>query len=728
MTTHAEITKEKKSQSTANAVSKKQNDSEPSSQFQDNRQEATTQLKLQNMADNSPQISESSPLQDIAENTSQISEVAQLQSMADNRSVQQAPIQLKPIYSAPLNSPQSTSDTVQREVQDDRVASTNAIDEETTRKRNAAAREAYLTEQNGKVDKDAIVEEDAAKAANNPGAAQTLMKTANSVGSGIEGAVRTITDGLSPDSLTSGHLGWDGNTKRTDDQKAEWAEENDHSKEDIAEMKADDATKSAVTGSIGLAIGFMKVPSLIKKFQSAKTMEKFEAALETADLTSQAVGAGAKIANAAEGGTDEAAGDTAKISDYTGGIISSVKNGFNNFKKLKSAYDDYQLIKNSGGSASKSEGAWIAFQAALQTAQDVLSKIQGFQKSFSSVIDPGVAAAIPGIGIVMSSISIFSKIISLAKNGQLDLEGDASEAHTNSILAQIPEDEREQAKGILSSSYFQELITSAAEFRQLQRDNPEIFEEYEKAQQDTPEAKVLKARLKKRYPSNYAQIEKIYNQNKMGLGDLVLAIQHNAGKHITKEMVDDIIDDQTLMNHLEEIKGKRQKNASIGIFTDLINIGADIATLTGVGAGVGAGMKAGASAIQGSRKAGNAVKSASRSSGAKSFEDGAEGGVFGASFNDYSDILKSDNAKRERYFTSSKIILDNIITHDEKRSLLPDNPSEEDAKKNSASYKNVCTKIGASGGSVTLVKALINTPSKTGNDIVKYLMDKLKTR
>ena len=49
-------------------------------------------------------------------------------------------------------------------------------------------------------------------------------------------------------------------------------------------------------------------------------------------------------------------------------------------------------------------------------------------------------------------------------------------------------------------------------------------------------------------------------------------------------MIDALIDDQTLINHLQEVKSKRSRNAKIGIFTDLVNLGADIATLSGSGA------------------------------------------------------------------------------------------------------------------------------------------------
>jgi len=70
MNTHVEKTKENKRQSVANAVTQKQGGGEPTFQFVDNRPEAITQRKLQEMANNSPQAKQ----------------VAQLQLMANKRS------------------------------------------------------------------------------------------------------------------------------------------------------------------------------------------------------------------------------------------------------------------------------------------------------------------------------------------------------------------------------------------------------------------------------------------------------------------------------------------------------------------------------------------------------------------------------------------------------------------------------------------------------------------
>jgi len=80
MNTHVDKSQEHKNQSMTNAVSQKQNNSESTFQFVDNRPEVIAQAKLQKMANNSPETKQ----------------VAQLQTMANNYAVyQQQPIQKK---------------------------------------------------------------------------------------------------------------------------------------------------------------------------------------------------------------------------------------------------------------------------------------------------------------------------------------------------------------------------------------------------------------------------------------------------------------------------------------------------------------------------------------------------------------------------------------------------------------------------------------------------------
>jgi hypothetical protein len=67
MNTHADKTQENKSQSVSNGESQMQGGGESTFQFVDNRPEAVTQRKLQEMANNSPQVKQLRALQEIAD-------------------------------------------------------------------------------------------------------------------------------------------------------------------------------------------------------------------------------------------------------------------------------------------------------------------------------------------------------------------------------------------------------------------------------------------------------------------------------------------------------------------------------------------------------------------------------------------------------------------------------------------------------------------------------------
>jgi len=96
MNTHADKTQENKSQSVSAASSQMQSGKDSTFQFEDNRPEAVSQRKLQEMANNSPRVSQLKAFQDMSNNSPQAIKTAQLQSMADNSSSQQQqPIQKK---------------------------------------------------------------------------------------------------------------------------------------------------------------------------------------------------------------------------------------------------------------------------------------------------------------------------------------------------------------------------------------------------------------------------------------------------------------------------------------------------------------------------------------------------------------------------------------------------------------------------------------------------------
>lgn len=573
-----------------------------------------------------------------------------------------------------------------------------------------------------------VMDELDADAKKDPGDLAGLSTGVSESGMGLYGATDEFVGAVSSSDsdLSADNLEWDKGRKRSESEQDAWREDKGHSDADLRDMRRDDAVKGAVTASMGTAISFLGVPSLVRKLRGAENnYERFEQVLEGASTTAGAVATGAKISDAAQGGGHGNSEATSAISGYTGGIIDLVKSGYKSFMSLKGAYEEYQMVKNLPGSdPSAKEGAQIAFQSSVSMAQGVLSSINAYQKSFGSVISPGVVTAIPALGIVLGVISLFEKVMSLIQQGGLDLEAATEATHSDTILArgEVAEEHVAEVKEVLSSSDFLNYIKARAQAKQQLRDNPKIVREYEAALGNED----LKKRLQKRYPESYFRIEQAYELDREDYHDNFWTDKIMAFG-VTASTIDSIIQDQTLLSHLDELKDKRTKSAGIGIFLDLVNLGADIATLTGTGAAVGSAMKAGTAAVGAARSGGNAIKFAARGKGAEDFASGATGKGFGRSMLDRTDILKSDSAKRERYFNSSRMILNKIADHDEfAASRL--SPTEEERATVQSSYNRVATMVTGTGASITVIKAMAHSDAKSGNDIVKYIMEKMKSR
>lgn len=527
--------------------------------------------------------------------------------------------------------------------------------------------------------------------------------------------------------LSADNMEWDDGVKRSDSEQDEWREKHGHSDQELADMKRDDAIKGAVTSSIGTAVSFIGIPSLVRKLRSAENnYERFEQVIEGAGTAAGAVATGAKISDAAHGGGHGDSEATSAISDYTGGIIDLIKSGYKSFMGLKGAYEEYQLVKELGeGEPSKMEGAELALKGAISMAQGVLSSINSFQKSFGSVISGGVAKTIPALGIALSVISLFDRIVTLIANGKLDFDQTGEDTHADTALSDMGVKEEDQAtvKETLQDPGFVEYLKQRAEAKQQLRDNEGLVKEFESAQTDDD----LKARLMARYPENYARIAAAIALDKEDYNDNFYTSKLLAFG-VSATSIDRMVLDQTLLSHLDEIKVKRTRGAQIGIFLDLVNIGADIATLTGTGAAVGTAMKAGTAAVDAARAGGNAIKFAARGKGAEDFEGGATARGFGRSMFDRTDVLKSDKAKRERYFNSSRMILEKIADHDEFAASKAASTTEEDKAAVKSSYARVSAMVSGTGASETMIKAMAHSSGKTANDIVKYIMEKMKSR
>lgn len=153
--------------------------------------------------------------------------------------------------------------------------------------------------------------------------------------------------------------------------------------------------------------------------------------------TAAAVSARSRSADGETDSGDSTAEETSAISEYTGGIIDLVKSGFQSCMGLKDAYEEYQLIEeDSEEGASRFDGAKMAFEVALSGTIGILSGINEYQKSFGTVQSLAIKAAIPAIGIVLSTISLIGRIVTLVQQGNFDFGKTATESQTDSLRSQ----------------------------------------------------------------------------------------------------------------------------------------------------------------------------------------------------------------------------------------------------------------------------------------------------
>ena len=92
MNTHADKTQENQSQSVSRGKSRMLKDDESTYQFVDNKPEAVTQRRMQEMANSSPQALHLRAFKDMANNSLQSKQAAPLQAMTNEHSTQQQPL------------------------------------------------------------------------------------------------------------------------------------------------------------------------------------------------------------------------------------------------------------------------------------------------------------------------------------------------------------------------------------------------------------------------------------------------------------------------------------------------------------------------------------------------------------------------------------------------------------------------------------------------------------
>ncbi|MDG2420484.1 MAG: hypothetical protein P8N40_02155 [Gammaproteobacteria bacterium] len=474
----------------------------------------------------------------------------------------------------------------------------------------------------------------------------------------------------------------------------------------------------------------------IKSFGDEKTgdLTKPEPSFDKFELAMTATGAVSTVTNlinmAATGGREEGdkSADTDSVSAIVAGMIGAVQTAYREARKVYSVFEDAKRLEAAGKDSGKAQKKQVTVLAMAKTAKATLSVVASWQKKLDGLKESTVMTALPIVSMVLNIVGMIQRRVADMERGNLDLAKTEDEERKSLILKNVTDEKnREAIQGLIAQEDFKDAVIAAANFRQIKRDNQDLFDKYDEAQK--PKQEELRARLESRYPSNYARMKKIKEATGYGPEGSAGRLQALEKLGIPKEVIDKLIDNRTLIAQLAEIKGKRDKNSKIAWATDFLNLAGDIATLSGA-APVGAAAKGLTAAFGAGRAAGNAIKTGARDMGADEFKGGAKGGFFsGAAWADKTDILRGSAAKHERTFQSASIVFNHIVEHDKAASAYNErkNLAAADYDANNGSYEIVKTEIAATGASLAMTEAYLHT-AKSGNEVVKYFMDKLKER
>ena len=343
-------------------------------------------------------------------------------------------------------------------------------------------------------------------------------------------------------------------------------------------------------------------------------------------------------------------------------MIGAVQTAYREARKVYSVFQEAKRLEAAGKDSGEAQKAQTTVLAMAKTAKATLSVVATWQKKLEAMKGGAVQTALPILSIVLNIVGMIQRRLADMERGKLDLAKTNEEEQKSLILKNVTDEKnREAIQGLIAQEDFKEAVIAAANFRQIERDNKELFDQYDLAQEPGKENEELKKRLSTRYPSNYAKMKKIKESTGYGPKESAGRLKALENFGIDKAVLTSLIENQTLITQLEEIKGKREKNSNIAWATDFINLAGDIATLAGA-APAGAAAKGATAAFGAARSAGNAIKTAVRDKGAAEFAGGAKGGWFGgAAMADSTNILRGSAAKHERTFQSASIVFNHIV-------------------------------------------------------------------
>lgn len=307
------------------------------------------------------------------------------------------------------------------------------------------------------------------------------------------------------------------------------------------EVEKEKAGLDTAGGSLTAVMGLMSFVKGLKDVITGTPTEKIAGAMMGVEGVAKlfagvfkAVDSGTKAAgtgNRKEGDSlDIGAKITSGIADAASGLKSLVETGIKIFKQIRKA--------GKTNVASKVKGAMDIVKGLLETAASAVKSAKGFLDATGGAITPALMSSIPGLGIAISAATMGIKAFNFAK----------------AWLQKGP-------------------------IRKLER----AFEQNESFKTFVGE------KTKKGW---FGKTQKLRELDKEGVKSRIKELKAKTPLTPEEEKELNSLKEWELTHEMKTINTKRQVRAGVQISNELLKIGGEIATLTGVGSTVGLALKA----------------------------------------------------------------------------------------------------------------------------------------
>lgn len=394
------------------------------------------------------------------------------------------------------------------------------------------------------------------------------------------------------------------------------------------------------SGAIGALSGIKAMAESLQTIMDpeGEKLDQIEAGMSMGEGAAGTVGAGADITNEVASEGSKVAEDSEAVSSWSGGIGDA-------FTAIKSAFvamkDIVNLVKERTESSNKEKAieALGVAQSLVDSAKSTLSTINGIKEAIDGGTFGGVAAAIPGLDIALSGITIIKQGFYLAvaaydfnklkKDKEAKL-ADKGELAVEAEQIRIKESKISNLKTAISKDEARLLVID--EKLKTASDKKGIVGESEKVKLETEKVEITTRKVAMDAELNSATTEKASLED---------------GKDNVLEFA--------LVGEIGEANKKRIIRNSILLVAEFANLAGSITNLSGAGAVVGAGLKTASASVKVALPAAREAKQAGRDRAADAEAKG-ETNMASRVF----DASKSTAAKRDYRVKQVKTLLEQI--------------------------------------------------------------------